>query len=90
MHPPVATCANHGEREALGVCVRCHKLVCGECVTRVDGINFCVSCLETIGAARKSRGPARANRTAEAVSTLLLTGLLALSVWVLLLVVFPL
>jgi hypothetical protein len=88
--PPVATCANHAEREALGVCVHCRKLVCAECVTRVDGINYCVGCLEVVGASRKSVRPARTSRAAEIVSTMLLAGLLALSVFALLLVVFPL
>lgn len=87
--PSVATCVNHAEREALGVCVRCHQLVCVECVTRVDGINFCVRCLEAISARRSAPAPARTSRLQEAVSTVLLTGLLALSIWVLLLVILP-
>jgi len=91
MHgPAVATCANHAEREALGVCVRCHKLVCAECVTRVDGINYCVTCLEAMGQARASRAPAKTSRASEIVSTVLLTGLLAVSVFALLLVLLPL
>lgn len=41
----IAACANHPGREALGVCVRCRTRVCAECVTKVDGINYCVTCL---------------------------------------------
>ncbi len=41
----VAVCANHAQREAIGVCVRCRTRVCSECATKVDGINYCVSCL---------------------------------------------
>ena len=40
-----AACRNHPEREALGVCVACRTRVCAECVTKVDGINHCVTCL---------------------------------------------
>jgi hypothetical protein len=41
----VAVCANHAQREAIGVCVRCRTRVCSECATKVDGINYCVACL---------------------------------------------
>lgn len=41
----IAACLNHPEREAIGVCVRCRTRVCTECVTKVDGINYCVTCL---------------------------------------------
>jgi len=46
VNPPlVATCENHVQREAIGVCVRCRTRVCSECSTKVEGINYCVSCL---------------------------------------------
>jgi hypothetical protein len=41
----VAVCANHAQREAIGVCVRCRTRICSECATKVDGINYCVACL---------------------------------------------
>ncbi|HET6339584.1 MAG TPA: hypothetical protein VFG30_40515 [Polyangiales bacterium] len=41
----VAVCANHAQREAIGVCVRCRTRVCSECATKVEGINYCVACL---------------------------------------------
>ena len=41
----IAVCANHAQREAIGVCVRCRTRVCSECATKVDGINYCVACL---------------------------------------------
>lgn len=50
-------CANHPSREALGICVRCRTRICAECVTRVDGINYCVRCLETLATERTSLPP---------------------------------
>ncbi|MCC7539557.1 MAG: hypothetical protein IT379_25250 [Deltaproteobacteria bacterium] len=56
-------CANHPSREALGICVACKTRVCAECVTRVDGINYCVRCLETLATERTSLPPAAAETT---------------------------
>jgi hypothetical protein len=44
----LAACVNHPRREAIGVCVLCRKRVCSECVTKVEGINYCVSCLAVL------------------------------------------
>jgi hypothetical protein len=41
-----AVCAHHLDRDAIGICVRCRTRVCGECVTKIDGINHCVRCLD--------------------------------------------
>jgi hypothetical protein len=41
----IATCENHPQREAIGVCVQCRTRVCSECSTKVEGINYCVRCL---------------------------------------------
>lgn len=46
----VASCSNHPGREAAGVCVACRTRICSECVTRVDGIGYCVSCLSSLAA----------------------------------------
>lgn len=40
----IVACANHENREAIGVCVRCRRRVCSECTTKIDGINHCVGC----------------------------------------------
>jgi hypothetical protein len=45
-----AACRNHPEREAIGICVECRSRVCSECVTKIDGINYCVSCLAVLAA----------------------------------------
>ena len=62
----VAACANHPEREAIGICVRCRIRVCSECSTKVDGINYCVSCLAGLAvsshaAARREGEPSSGN-----------------------------
>ena len=64
----------------MGVCVRCGTLVCAECVTQVDGINHCVSCLAAVGAARVSVTPAAPVR-AGAFDIVALALLLALALW---------
>lgn len=54
-----AACQNHPTREAIGICVRCRARICSECVTKVDGINYCVSCLGALaeeGGQRRREG----------------------------------
>lgn len=77
-----ALCANHPQREAVGICVDCRKQVCVECTTKVDGINHCVSCLRTMA------GPARDEETRSAHSPFLklaslfvMTAALSLLTW---------
>jgi hypothetical protein len=38
-------CANHQGVPGIGVCVDCKKVVCEPCTTRLQGRNFCASCL---------------------------------------------
>ena len=38
-------CANHPERPGHALCMACKKVVCQECATEWDGINYCVACL---------------------------------------------
>ena len=40
-----STCANHAERIAHALCMACRKLVCHECATEWQGINYCLPCL---------------------------------------------
>lgn len=90
--PTAAACTNHLEREALGICVACHARVCGECVTKVDGINYCVSCLARLsdGSARRARADAAPTPRGLAVaSAMVLFGLAALLTWGLLEVALP-
>ncbi len=38
-------CALHPEVPAIGVCVSCRRVVCDSCSTRLQGRNFCSTCL---------------------------------------------
>jgi hypothetical protein len=77
----VAVCANHAQRAAIGVCVRCRTRVCSECSTKVDGINYCVACLAGLAVDSGSRaaadnGKPRAELTAAVLYTLAVSLLL--------------
>ena len=41
-------CAYHPEREAVGACVNCGKLVCDECKVVLTGKNYCNPCADKI------------------------------------------
>jgi hypothetical protein len=80
-----AACRNHLDREAIGVCIECRARVCGECVTKVDGINYCVTCLAKLtrrdtpakdGAVSRPSAGVAAMVGWVATATLLLWGLL--------------
>jgi hypothetical protein len=58
----VAVCANHAQREAIGVCVRCRTRVCSECATKVDGINYCVACLAGLAVDSGARAAANGGK----------------------------
>ena len=38
-------CSNHEEREAVGMCVRCHKLICEECKVKINNKYYCKECV---------------------------------------------
>lgn len=50
------TCFFHGERPAVGICMRCRTAVCAACCTRLEGINHCHACLKALGAKPEERG----------------------------------
>lgn len=79
-------CVNHPGRDAIGLCVRCRARVCGECTTKVDGINHCVRCLATLAGPRRET-EAAATRSSSFVSALWLStgaAALTLATWTLL------
>jgi len=39
-------CTNHPEIEANGICVKCGKLMCKDCLVDVGGKNHCKACLK--------------------------------------------
>lgn len=59
----IAACVNHPEREALGICIRCRTRVCSECVTKVDGINYCVTCLAIMAVQSTPRSELKERKT---------------------------
>jgi hypothetical protein len=54
----MASCHYHPDRPAIGVCMRCRRVICADCTTRVDGVNHCHACLSALG----RRLPTRATR----------------------------
>mgnify|MGYP004684998561 FL=1 len=38
-------CSRHEEREAVGMCVRCHNLICEECKVEINNKYYCKNCV---------------------------------------------
>lgn len=38
-------CSKHKEREAIGICVKCHKLICEECAVKIQNKYYCKECI---------------------------------------------
>lgn len=38
-------CSNHVDREPIGMCVRCNKLICKECAVRINNKYYCKDCV---------------------------------------------
>ena len=54
----VATrCAHHPDRPGHALCMECRRVVCAECATDWQGINYCAPCL---GKRRRAAGVVRA------------------------------
>jgi hypothetical protein len=83
MLPAAARCLNHADRHAMGICVRCRRAMCAECITKVDGINFCAGCLEQLAAAAGPVPGASAVRPPNQVSSIVTVAILLLSLSVL-------
>ena len=49
-------CANHPDRPGRALCMACKKVVCQECATQWEGINYCVHCLRRKRARATERG----------------------------------
>jgi hypothetical protein len=43
--PSSFRCGTHPEREGVGVCVNCRSVICVECSTKIDRMNYCIRCL---------------------------------------------
>ena len=62
--PSSYRCANHPDREGIGICVGCRSVVCVECSTKIDRMNYCIRCLQAASGgqtqAREDPGAGRA------------------------------
>ncbi len=65
-------CVHHPERAGFATCMSCHQVVCQECATTRDGINFCRPCL-----AARHRDGGEASRFSVALALLMQVTLLA-------------
>ena len=64
------------------MCVRCRTRVCSECATKVDGINYCVSCLAGLAVDSGTRNAAHGGtRRFPLTSAALYLGVLTLLLW---------
>jgi hypothetical protein len=48
-------CTDHPDRPAHARCMSCRKVLCDECATQWDGINYCSRCLQARGTAARTR-----------------------------------
>lgn len=88
----VAACRNHVDREAIGICISCRDRICTECVTKVDGINYCVGCYARLadrGAARERAGHRPTPRGLARAAAVGLLGLATVLTWLMLEVALP-
>lgn len=49
-------CAFHPERPGVGVCMRCRRVICSNCCTRLEGVNHCHACLKALGSRAEDAG----------------------------------
>jgi hypothetical protein len=54
------TCIRHPQRAGFALCMSCQQVVCQECATTWDGINYCRVCLAAKSDRTKQRSRARA------------------------------
>jgi hypothetical protein len=57
-------CSNHPDREGVGICVACRGVVCVECTTKIDRMNYCIRCLQAANAAAVTVRPEDPRRDA--------------------------
>lgn len=55
-------CSTHAERQAAGVCTRCGRFFCGECLVPVSGRNLCRDCVTSAFEEQQRQQPASANQ----------------------------
>jgi hypothetical protein len=48
-------CVHHPDRAGYATCMACRQVVCQECATTRDGINFCSPCLRKMHGTRAKK-----------------------------------
>jgi hypothetical protein len=84
-----ATCSRHTLRQAVGVCVRCSTALCSDCITKIDGINHCQSCLEQLAQRPALPRPRLRVPLSDTAALGLGLGLLSLLTWLMIEVLMP-
>jgi hypothetical protein len=51
------TCINHPGRPGAALCMECRKIVCQECATHWNGVNYCLACLKKKRVHARERSP---------------------------------
>ena len=47
-------CSNHQEREAIGMCIGCSKLICEECAVKINNKYYCKNCVSDMYSKNKN------------------------------------
>ncbi|MCC2669282.1 MAG: hypothetical protein K0Q72_1753 [Armatimonadetes bacterium] len=71
--PHTFRCSNHPEREGVGICVSCRSVVCVECSTKIDRMNYCIRCLQAAAPDRNADTPNPVREAVLGVPLLLLS-----------------
>jgi hypothetical protein len=80
--PHAYRCANHPEREGVGICVSCRSVVCVECTTKIDRMNYCIRCLDAASEpAKRARPENRAQETVLGIPLLVVSFILTVGVF---------
>ena len=58
-------CSNHMDREPIGMCVRCNKLICKECAVKINNKYYCKECVSEMYSDISSRNNINTERVRE-------------------------
>ena len=58
-------CSNHMDREPIGMCVRCNKLICKECAVKINNKYYCKECVSEMYSDNNSRNNINTERVRE-------------------------
>ena len=69
----MANCAYHPDREAVGACISCGRLICAECKTVLGEKIYCNPCADKMFASRAETGVLGAENTSGQGSLAVIT-----------------